>query len=112
MGSSVKPVWSYLVRFPVGRGAIWKQTRVCGAGRCGASHAVKESALFTPSLSTLRRRAARQGYRIWKVRRGTPLSWEYGPYTLINNNMVALRGVGLEELSAFLDCPAERREAV
>ena len=55
--------------------------------------------MSTPSLSTLRRRAARQGYRIWKVRRGSDLHWDYGPYTLINNNMVALRGVGMEGLS-------------
>jgi hypothetical protein len=62
-----------------------------------------------PSLTTLRRHAAAQGYRIWKVRKDSVSYWEYGPYTLIfvGINAVELRGVGVEELAAFLKKPAQ-----
>jgi len=66
----------------------------------------------TSSLRRLRRRAATHGYRIWKVRERSLLFWDYGPYTLIDNNMVVLQAVGLEELSAFLDKPTECQETV
>ena len=68
--------------------------------------------MSAPSLRTLRRRAATHGYRIWKVRRGSDLYWDYGPYTLVDNNMVALQAVGLEEMAAFLDRPTECQETV
>ena len=64
----------------------------------------------TPSLRTLRRRAAAQGHRVWKVRRTSDLYWEYGPFTLIDNNIVTLRGVDLPELAAFLGRPAGSRK--
>jgi hypothetical protein len=61
--------------------------------------------MSTPSLSTLRRRAAAQGYRLWKVPNRSSLDWEYGPYTLtiVVSNEVALSGVGLPELADFLE---------
>ena len=64
------------------------------------------------SLKTLRRRAAAQGYRIWKVREGSALYWEYGPYTLtvVDSYAVKLRGASLEELAAYLEKPAELQE--
>ena len=60
--------------------------------------------MSTPSVSTLRRHAASQGFRLWKVPDGSALDWEYGPYTLTNtaSNDVALRGVGLDDLADFL----------
>ena len=61
------------------------------------------------SLRTLRRHAAVLGDRIWKVREGSPLHWDYGPYTLtdVETNAVELRGVDFDELAAFLEKPAE-----
>ena len=101
----------YLVRSRTGD--IRGPDAICGAA-CGESHSCRGVPLSTPSLSTLRRRAAAQGYRIWKVREGTDLSWEYGPYTLSirASYAVELRGVGLDELALFLDRPAECQEAV
>jgi len=60
-----------------------------------------------PSLNTLRRHAASQGYRLWKVPDGSALDWDYGPYTLTvaASNEVELRGVGLNELADFLERP-------
>ena len=61
--------------------------------------------MSTPSLSTLRRHAAAQGYRLWKVPNRSSLDWDYGPYTLtiVVSNEVALSGVGLDELADFLE---------
>ena len=60
-------------------------------------------------LSNLRRRAAEQGYSIWKVHSSTREFWEFGPYALItdDNNSIGLHGVGIEELAAFLDSESE-----
>ena len=84
-----------------------------GRAACGESHSRGGVPLFTPSLSTLRRRATAQGYRIWKVRDGSDLFWEYGPYTLSirATYAVELRGVCLDELALFLDRTAECQEA-
>ena len=68
--------------------------------------------MATVSLRTLRRRAAAQGYRIWKVRKESALYWDYGPYTLtiVDSYAVELRGASLEELADFLEKPAELQE--
>ena len=68
----------------------------------------------TLSLTTMRRHAAAQGFRIWKVRKNSLSYWEYGPYTLIyvGMNAVELRGVGVEELAAFLERPAQLEQTL
>ncbi len=51
--------------------------------------------------SRVRRALARQGQRLWKVRRGRD-QWEYGPYATIDASTTAivLRGVTLEDIEA------------
>ena len=68
--------------------------------------------MSTVKLSSLRRRAAEQGYSIWKVHSSTRDFWEFGPYALItdDNNSIGLHGVCIEELAAFLDHEAELGE--
>jgi len=68
----------------------------------------------TLSLTTMRRHAAAQGFRIWKVRKNSVSYWEYGPYTLIyvGINAVELRGVGVEELAAYLKRPVLLEQAL
>jgi hypothetical protein len=61
--------------------------------------------MSTVNLRDLRRRAAEQGYSIWKVRSSTRDSFEFGPYALITDDheKLELHGVGIEDLAAFLD---------
>ena len=63
---------------------------------------------MTLSLSTLRRHAASQGYRLWKVPDGITLDLDYGPYslTIAASNEIAVRGVSLEALADFLESKA------
>lgn len=68
--------------------------------------------MSTVKMSNLRRRAAEQGYSIWKVHSSTCEYWRYGPYALItdDDNSIGLHGVGIEELAAFLDREPELGE--
>ena len=68
--------------------------------------------MATITIRTLRRRAAEQGYSIWKVHSSTREYWEFGPYALISddNNSIDLHGVGIDELVQFLDGRTELRE--
>ena len=65
------------------------------------------------TLSTLRRRAVARGYHIWKVPERSLLYLDYGPYTLsvTASYAVQLRGVGMDELAAFLQEPARLSES-
>jgi hypothetical protein len=60
--------------------------------------------MSTVNLRDLRRRAADQGYTIWKVRSSTRESFEFGPYALIteDSQKLELHGVDIEDLAAFL----------
>ena len=68
--------------------------------------------MSTVKMSNLRRRAAEQGYSIWKVHSSTREFWEFGPYALITDdtNRIGLHGVSIEELAAFLEHEGELDE--
>jgi hypothetical protein len=68
--------------------------------------------MSTVKLSDLRRQASERGYSIWKVHPSTREFWEFGPYALItdDDNSIGLHGVGIEELTAFLDNETELGE--
>lgn len=63
----------------------------------------------TPSLSTLRRLAARTGLRVTKIDRRSRHFWEYGPYALVdtNTNAITLRRLDLKQVAEHLAIPNE-----
>ena len=54
--------------------------------------------------STLRRRAAKAGYRLWKVRTDSRYFWEYGPWSIIDAdiNGIVASGLDLDEVGKWL----------
>ena len=52
--------------------------------------------MSTVKMSALRRRAAEQGYSIWKVRSSTREFWEFGPYALITDD-----GIQPDDVAGF-----------
>jgi hypothetical protein len=57
-----------------------------------------------PSITTLRRRAARKTLALVKVREDSRQFWEYGPFMLVDPclNAVVARGLDLREVEAEL----------
>ena len=111
MPRSQKPVWS-----PYAGGCERGHSGpACARRGSGSEESPVVGALVpTLSLTTMRRHAAAQGFRIWKVRKNAVSYWEYGPYTLtyVGMNAVELRGVGVEELAAFLKRPVQLEQTL
>jgi hypothetical protein len=59
---------------------------------------------YATSESAVRRRAARAGLRLWKVREGSRWFHEYGPYALVDPScaMVVERGLSLANVGESL----------
>jgi len=59
----------------------------------------------TPNTFALRRCAARQGFRLWRVRKGSRWYRRCGPFALIDDetNSVVLRGMTLGEVAERLN---------
>jgi hypothetical protein len=84
-------------------------TRSPPAWEAGDAHLQEASTMpaidITLRTFTLRRRAARQGFWLWKVRKGSCWYRRSGPYALIRDdtNTIVSKGMTLDEVAARLN---------